>query len=91
MSESLRLLGYQGSAEERKPEPVTHSGEPPAQEPPPWGMKAAALQAAGWDHVVRGPKKLRIWCEDAADPQKFWAGEEVAYARLQSRTTARGA
>lgn len=56
-----------------------------------WTREAAALEAAGWAREVRGPKKLRIWCEDAADPQKFWAGEEVAYARLQGKTIARGA
>lgn len=49
---------------------------------PKWGFMAATLRRAGWSHVVRGPKRLRIWCENPSDWKSRWKSEEAAYKHI---------
>lgn len=74
------LLDYQREVSEiSKPKPAP---ENPTEDEPKWGLMAATLYRAGWSHVVRGPRNLRIWCEDHDDWRCGWRSEKVAYSQV---------
>lgn len=78
MSAEPTLIDYQREAAELRlslVKPVAELAAEPLE--PAWGVEAAALFRAGWDHQVR--LGLRIWSEDESDWRCAWFGEEVAY------------
>jgi len=83
VSGQLSLIG--GSPQRRIREATRSPGPSPGarevQTGPPWTREAAALTLEGWDHVVRG--RRRIWCRNRGDPWSFWRSEESAYKEIE--------